>query len=254
MIMAFGDKILKFMFNDSSPTFTKKYTYEELSLNCKISKEDILPMLRHLANIGYIATRNKKGWVGNLDIEDKEISLSSKGIQYLEEKTSEKIFLTKNRKFWIMLIVVIIAIIVSIYIWQNPIAPPENLEANVKIVKLERFDENKARFNYENIGNIETTFIGIRIHLDVELFSEEVFNQPESVLIEVGNAIPNFPRQFLLRNDAVEEYFINSDNTKEPFYFGIQLEYEYDGGSRVYGIIDSYNPEFKKFSREYEWP
>jgi len=108
--MTFGDNILKFMYNDSKPTHNKKYNYEELAIKCKINKDDILPILRHLQNIHLISARNKPNWVGDLDIADKNIYLSSIGIQYLEEKSS----ITKKIKSWGPVVISIGALIVSI--------------------------------------------------------------------------------------------------------------------------------------------
>ena len=108
--MTFGDNILKFMYNDSKPTHNKKYNYEVLATGCKIDRENILPILRHLRNIELISTRNKPGWVGDLDIVDKDIWLSSKGIQYLEEKSSK----AKKIKTWSPMFISIGALIVSI--------------------------------------------------------------------------------------------------------------------------------------------
>ena len=108
--MTFGDNILKFMYDDSKPTHNKKYNYEELAIKCKINKDDILPILRHLQNIRLISTRNKSGWVGDLDIDDKDIWISSQGIQYFEEEFSK----TKKIKSWSPIVISIGALIVSL--------------------------------------------------------------------------------------------------------------------------------------------
>ena len=113
--MAVGDKILNFMYKDSSPTFIKKYDYEELSKSCEIEKENILPMLRHLENLGRISAKNKRGCVGQLDIKHKEICLSTAGVDYIDQKNS----IPRKIKTWAPVIISIGALIISIIALLN---------------------------------------------------------------------------------------------------------------------------------------
>ena len=111
ILLAHGDKILKCMYDDSKPTFTGWYNWEQLSALCNTNKELLLPTLRHLANGDLISTRNKKGWVGISDIHEKDIYISSKGIRHVEEITS----LPKKIRSWSPIAISITALIISIF-------------------------------------------------------------------------------------------------------------------------------------------
>lgn len=107
--MKLANKILKFIYEDSKPTFDKSYQVEDITEELDVEEEKILPALRHLKNIGHINSHNKPGWVGNLDIKDHVINISSKGIIFLEEKNPKK--LQTWAPIWISVGALIIAII-----------------------------------------------------------------------------------------------------------------------------------------------
>jgi len=81
---------------------------ERLSEELDIELEELLPNLRHLRNLEYISAVNRPGYVGNLDMEDKVVSITSKGIVFLEQFFSEKL------RFWGPFIISGIALIISV--------------------------------------------------------------------------------------------------------------------------------------------
>ncbi len=80
---------------------------EHLSEELDIELEELLPNLRHLRNLQYISAVNRPGYVGDLDMEDKVVSISSKGIVFLEQFFSEKL------RFWGPFIISGIALIIA---------------------------------------------------------------------------------------------------------------------------------------------
>lgn len=105
--MKYDKKILKFLLKNSIGNYDG-YLAEELSEKMNIPNDQILVNLRHLKNLQYISVRNRENWVGDLDIDDQEIHISSKGIVFLEEDIPKKI------KFWFPIIISSTALIISI--------------------------------------------------------------------------------------------------------------------------------------------
>jgi len=112
--MKLSDKILKFLYKDSKPNFDKYYLADDLAKKLKVDEKQIYPALRHLNNLGHISAQNKPGWVGHLDIEDKQIALSSNGIKFLEEAKLRKI------RIWGLIIISTSALIISIIALLKP--------------------------------------------------------------------------------------------------------------------------------------
>ena len=106
--MKYDKSILKFLRKNTGEG-KSGHLPEKLSTQLGVTLEELLPNLRHLENIGYIASRNQPNWVGNLDIKDKLVSITSSGIIFLEEKNPKKI--QTWAPIWISAGALIIAII-----------------------------------------------------------------------------------------------------------------------------------------------
>ena len=105
--MKHDKKILKFLrkkVGNQAPTISP----QEISKELGIELEELLVNLRHLRNLEYISAVNKPRFVGNLDMKDKVVSITSKGIVFLEQIIPEKL------RFWGPFIISGIAVIIAV--------------------------------------------------------------------------------------------------------------------------------------------
>ena len=70
--------------------------------------QKVYPFLRHLENLRHISARNKPGYVGVPDIDDKIIAISTVGVEFFEESKF------KTWKTWLHYISAGAAVIISI--------------------------------------------------------------------------------------------------------------------------------------------
>jgi len=87
--MKHDKKILKFLrkqvANQASGLLPESFS-EELG----IELDELLVNLRHLRNLEYISAVNRPDYVGNLDMKDKVVTITSEGIVFLEQWFKEK--------------------------------------------------------------------------------------------------------------------------------------------------------------------
>ncbi len=82
---------------------------ERLSEKLDIELEELLPNLRHLRNLELISAVNRPDYVGDLDMVNKMVRITSNGIVFLEQFFSEKL------RFWGPFIISGIALIISVF-------------------------------------------------------------------------------------------------------------------------------------------